>query len=100
MFENLERSFSSPLKTPADSAIPLAASDRFTLFTDKTVTQMQPYVASVVSSAFFKQLFKRVRQLHCTKICAISRRSAATSGGAPDTRFSACSFQQPVSKVQ
>jgi hypothetical protein len=56
MFENLERSFSRPLSTPPDPAIPLALSDRLTLFTDKTVTQVQPYVSSVVSSAFF-QLF-------------------------------------------
>jgi hypothetical protein len=39
-----------------DQAIPLAGSDRLTLFTDKTVTQVQPYAASVVSPAFF-QLF-------------------------------------------
>jgi len=56
MFENLEQSFSSPLKPPLDPAIPLGASDRLTLFTDKTVTQVQPYASSVFSSAFF-QLF-------------------------------------------
>ena len=56
MFDNLERSFSSSLETPADPSIPLAAGDRLTLFTDKTVTQVQPYAATVVSSAFF-QLF-------------------------------------------
>jgi len=56
MFENLELSFSSPLATPPEPALPLAASDRLTLFTDKTVTQVQPYASSVVSSAFF-QLF-------------------------------------------
>ncbi|HEV8040441.1 MAG TPA: hypothetical protein VGP62_16350 [Bryobacteraceae bacterium] len=56
MFENLELSFSSPLKPPLAPAIPLGASDRLTLFTDKTVTQVQPYASSVFSSAFF-QLF-------------------------------------------
>jgi hypothetical protein len=56
MFENLKRSFANPVTTPPDPAIPLALSDRLTLFTDKTVTQVQPYVSSVVSSAFF-QLF-------------------------------------------
>jgi hypothetical protein len=56
MFENLERSFSSPPSTSTDQAIPLAASDRLTLFTDKTVAQVQPYAASVVSSAFFQVL--------------------------------------------
>lgn len=54
MFENLERSFSSPLSTSPAGTIPLDASDRLTLFTDKTVAQVQPYAASVVSSAFFE----------------------------------------------
>src|SRR5579863_4417252 len=56
MFENLELSFSNPLKPLQAPAIPLCASDRLTLFTDKTVTQVQPYASSVFSSAFF-QLF-------------------------------------------
>jgi hypothetical protein len=56
MFENLELSFSSPPEPPLTPAIPLGASDRLTLFTDKTVTQVQPYASSVFSSAFF-QLF-------------------------------------------
>jgi hypothetical protein len=56
MFENLQLSFSDPPKTSPDLAIPLAASDRLTLFTDKTVTRIQPYISSVASSAFF-QLF-------------------------------------------
>jgi hypothetical protein len=56
MFENLELSFSNPLKPLQEPAIPLCASDRLTLFTDKTVTQVQPYASSVFSSAFF-QLF-------------------------------------------
>jgi hypothetical protein len=58
MFENLERSFSNPLSTSSAGAIPLDAGDRLTLFTDKTVTQVQPYAASVLSSAFF-QLFSQ-----------------------------------------
>jgi len=56
MFENLKRSFSSPLKTPVEARTALDATDRLTLFADKTVTQLQPYAASVVSSACF-QLF-------------------------------------------
>ena len=52
MFENLERSFSRPLSDSSADTIPLDAGDRLTLFTDKTVTQLQPYAASVVSSAF------------------------------------------------
>jgi hypothetical protein len=51
MFENLERSFSSPLGTLPDPVIPLTLSDRFTLFTTKTLTQAQPYADSLISSA-------------------------------------------------
>lgn len=51
MFENLQRSFSSPLGIAADPASPLTERTRLRLFTDKTLTQMQPYAASMVSSA-------------------------------------------------
>ena len=51
MFENLERSFSMPLGISTDPAIPLTGRARLTLFTDKTVTEVQPYASSVVSSA-------------------------------------------------
>ncbi len=51
MFENLERSFSMPLGISSDPAIPLTGRARLTLFTDKTVTEVQPYAASVFSSA-------------------------------------------------
>jgi hypothetical protein len=56
MFENLRLSFSRPLQPSPPPATPLGASDRLTLFTDKTVSQVQPYASSVLSSAFF-QLF-------------------------------------------
>lgn len=51
MFENLERSYSSPLGIAADQAVPFTVRDRLTLFSDKTVTRVQPYVATLVSSA-------------------------------------------------
>jgi hypothetical protein len=51
MFENLERSFASPLGITPDAEIPLGLHQRFTLFTDKTVSEVQPYAASMVSSA-------------------------------------------------
>jgi hypothetical protein len=51
MFDNLERSFSNPLGISADAAIPFTLSNRLTLFTEKTVTEVQPYASSVVSSA-------------------------------------------------
>jgi hypothetical protein len=51
MFENLERSFSNPLGISAEPAIPFTTRDRLTLFSDKTVTRVQPYVATLVSSA-------------------------------------------------
>jgi hypothetical protein len=51
MFENLERSFSNPLGITAEPAVPFTVRDRLTLFSDKTVTRVQPYVASLVSSA-------------------------------------------------
>jgi hypothetical protein len=51
MFENLERSFSNPLGMPQDPTISLTARDRLTLFTDKTVTEVQPYASTLVSSA-------------------------------------------------
>lgn len=52
MYENLEWSFSQPLGTDPDSETPFTARNRLTLFTDKTVTQVQPYAASLFSSAF------------------------------------------------
>jgi hypothetical protein len=51
MFENLARSFSSPLGFTLNQPDPFTARDRLTLFSDKTVTQAQPYVATLVSSA-------------------------------------------------
>jgi hypothetical protein len=51
MFENLERSFSSPLGILPGAATPLTRHDRLTLFTDKTLTKVQPYASSLVSSA-------------------------------------------------
>jgi hypothetical protein len=51
MFDNLQRSFSTPLGTSSDSPVPLTVRYRLTLFSDKTLTQVQPYVASMVSSA-------------------------------------------------
>jgi len=53
MFENLEYSLSNPLVASPD-ATPLTGSDRLTFFTDKTLTQVQPYAASMVSSAFLE----------------------------------------------
>jgi hypothetical protein len=60
MFENLERSFSSPLGITQDPALSLSAHDRLMLFSNKTVTEAQPYVASLVSSAAL-MLFSPVR---------------------------------------
>jgi hypothetical protein len=52
MFENLQRSLANPLGTSSsDPALTLTARLRLTLFTNKTMTQVQPYAASVVSSA-------------------------------------------------
>ena len=52
MFENLQRSLSSPLGTSSsDAGLTLTARDRITLFSDKTLTQVQPYASSIVSSA-------------------------------------------------
>ena len=51
MFENLERSFANPLGTGFGPSIPFTARNRLTLFTDKTVTRVQPYAATLVSSA-------------------------------------------------
>jgi hypothetical protein len=52
MFENLERSFSSSLQTSPDPPDPLTGHERFTLFASKTLTRVQPYATSVLSSAF------------------------------------------------
>jgi hypothetical protein len=60
MFENLQSSFSIPQGTTPDPAIQLNARDRLTLFTDKTLTHVQPYAASIFSSAAL-QLFSPSR---------------------------------------
>ena len=52
MFENLQRSFSSSLQTPPAPATPLTGHDRFKLFASKTLTRVQPYAGSIMSSAF------------------------------------------------
>ncbi len=51
MFENLERSYSSPLGISTEPAASFGFRERLTLFTDKTVTEVQPYAATLVSSA-------------------------------------------------
>ena len=51
VFANLERSFSRPLEIRPYPADAFTARDRLTLFSDKTVTRVQPYIASLVSSA-------------------------------------------------
>jgi hypothetical protein len=50
MFENLERSFSTPLGISPDP-VQLTGRARLTLFADQTVAEEQPYAASLVSSA-------------------------------------------------
>ena len=50
MFENLERSYSNPLGI-SSNPIPLTWRDRVTLLADKTVSEVQPYASSLVSSA-------------------------------------------------
>jgi hypothetical protein len=57
MFENLQRSFDNSLQTPPDQDAPLTGRERFTFFTAKTVTKVQPYAASVVSSAFAQMFY-------------------------------------------
>ena len=52
MFENLQRSFSNPSPPPSAAAVPFTIHQRFSLFTSKTLTRVQPYASSVVSSAF------------------------------------------------
>lgn len=52
MYENLERSFSTPLQAPADPAIPFTGRDRLSLFGGKTLTHIQPYASSFTSAAF------------------------------------------------
>jgi hypothetical protein len=52
MFENLERSFSSSQQPQPDPVTPLTGHERFTLFASKTLTRVQPYASSVMSSAF------------------------------------------------
>ena len=51
MYENLERSFSSPLGISTDQEIPFTMRERLTIFSDKTVTEVQPYAATLFSSA-------------------------------------------------
>lgn len=51
MFENLERSFSSPLGLSPQPANQFTLRQRLTLLSEKTVFQVQPYVSSAVSSA-------------------------------------------------
>jgi hypothetical protein len=46
MFDDLQRSFATT--TPA--VIPLTGRERFAFFTDKTLTRVQPYASSVISS--------------------------------------------------
>ena len=41
----------NPLGISAEPAIPFTVRDRLTLFSDKTVTGVQPYAATLVSSA-------------------------------------------------
>jgi hypothetical protein len=52
MFDDLQRSFSSSNQTPADPVIPFTGRERLALFTDKTLTRVQPYASSAISSAF------------------------------------------------
>jgi len=52
MFENLQRSFSSSLQQQPDPGTPLTGHERFTLFASKTLTRVQPYASSVMSSAY------------------------------------------------
>jgi hypothetical protein len=56
MFDDLEHSFSSSSQIPVDPATPLTGRDRLSFFTDKTLTRVQPYLSTVVSSATL-QLF-------------------------------------------
>jgi hypothetical protein len=51
MFANLERSFANPLGVVPAPTNPFTVRDRLTLFSDKTVTRVQPYAASLISSA-------------------------------------------------
>ncbi len=51
MFDNLERSFANPLGISPDPAVPFTLRQRLTLFSDKTITEVQPYAASLFSSA-------------------------------------------------
>jgi len=60
MFQNLERSFSTPLGISPARPIPFTLHQRFALFTTKTLTQVQPYAATLVSSAFL-ELFSPTR---------------------------------------
>ena len=56
MFGNLQHSLASPPQALEDPAIPFTGRQRFNLFTTKTLTRLQPYATSVVSSAT-SQLF-------------------------------------------
>jgi len=52
MFDNLQRSFSSSLQAAPDPELPFSGHERFTLFASKTLTRVQPYATSALSSAF------------------------------------------------
>jgi hypothetical protein len=56
MFENLQRSFLRSTPVTVDSAAPLTNGECLTLFTNKTLTQVQPYAASAISSAALQLL--------------------------------------------
>ena len=56
MFDNLQRSFSTSLQTPPDQETPQTGRERFKFFTAETLTRVQPYASSVMSSAAM-QLF-------------------------------------------
>jgi hypothetical protein len=60
MFQNLLRSFASPLGTFPRRARPFTLHDRLEVFTAKTLTQVQPYASSLISSAFL-ELFSPTR---------------------------------------
>jgi hypothetical protein len=51
MFNDLERSFSSSSQPPVDPVIPLTGRERLEFFSDKTLTRVQPYASSAISSA-------------------------------------------------
>ena len=60
MFENLDRSFSSSADAAGIANDELSNRERFDLFSAKTLTRVQPYASSIVSSAV-DQLFSPAR---------------------------------------